>query len=183
MELNNIKLGVDSDLDSVQAFVDQIVAPDGEGLESQWQKNAHALLMGLVVFELAEAAKQNIPATLAGIDFRLSPSDEDAEGLWEPMLSCKGPLSHVAVDIAQEMLGRSSSDVEMILSTTRSYLMEKLASEEALAIVEEKILDTNNVSFLAEFSPEEAELAGAFVEDALTESEAIDSTIDFESVG
>ena len=43
----------------------------------------------------------------------------------------------------------------------------------------EKLNDAfNNPGFSAEFSPEEAEQAGAFVEDALSEQDALDSAID-----
>ena len=42
----------------------------------------------------------------------------------------------------------------------------------------EKLIDAQTPGYQAEFDPEEAERAGAFVEDALTEDEAAASHID-----
>lgn len=42
----------------------------------------------------------------------------------------------------------------------------------------EKLIDAQTPGYQAEFDPEEAERAGAFVEDALTEDEAAASYID-----
>jgi hypothetical protein len=45
-------------------------------------------------------------------------------------------------------------------------------------VVRDKLRDASTPAFLAEFDPEEAALAGAFVEDALTLDEALDSAAD-----
>jgi hypothetical protein len=45
-------------------------------------------------------------------------------------------------------------------------------------VVHNKLRDAGTPAFLAEFDPEEAALAGAFVEDALTLGEALDSATD-----
>lgn len=53
------------------------------------------------------------------------------------------------------------------------------APEPRLAeVVCDKLRDAIAPGFLAEFDPEEAALAGAFVEDALTPEEALDSASD-----
>ena len=44
--------------------------------------------------------------------------------------------------------------------------------------VYEKLVDALAPGFQPEFDPHEAEQAGAFVEDALSEQEALDSTVD-----
>lgn len=44
--------------------------------------------------------------------------------------------------------------------------------------IAEKLSDAAIPGYAAEFDPEEAELAGAFVEDALSEDEAIESATD-----
>lgn len=41
-----------------------------------------------------------------------------------------------------------------------------------------KLIDSQTPAFQAEFDPDEAEAAGAFVEDALSEGDALDSTHD-----
>jgi len=45
-------------------------------------------------------------------------------------------------------------------------------------IIKEKLLDAEIPGFQAEFDPIEAERLGAFKEDALSEQDALDSTID-----
>ena len=50
-------------------------------------------------------------------------------------------------------------------------------------IVEEKLADAQTPGFQAEFDPDEAELAGAFVEDALSEQDAAESSSDLLDVG
>ena len=46
-------------------------------------------------------------------------------------------------------------------------------------IIQEKLLDAEIPGFQAEFDPLEAERLGAFKEDALSEQDALDSTIDY----
>ena len=50
-------------------------------------------------------------------------------------------------------------------------------------VLKEKLLDAQTPGFEVEFDPAEAEQAGAFQEDALSESDALDSTIDDNDLG
>jgi hypothetical protein len=50
-------------------------------------------------------------------------------------------------------------------------------SEAAIA-VREKLMDARVPGYQAEFDPDEAEIAGAFVEDAISERDALESAID-----
>ena len=45
-------------------------------------------------------------------------------------------------------------------------------------VIAQKLVDAQTPGFQAEFDPDEAEMLGAFKEDALSESEALDSSID-----
>ena len=45
-------------------------------------------------------------------------------------------------------------------------------------VIKEKLLDMETPGFQAEFTPDEADLLGAFEETALTEQDALDSVID-----
>ena len=45
-------------------------------------------------------------------------------------------------------------------------------------VIAQKLIDAQTPGFQAEFDPDEAELLGAFKEDALNEFEALDSSID-----
>lgn len=46
------------------------------------------------------------------------------------------------------------------------------------AVVREKLIDALTPGFAPEFDPQEAERAGAFAEDALSERDAMDSAVD-----
>jgi hypothetical protein len=46
------------------------------------------------------------------------------------------------------------------------------------AVIKEKLIDAMTPGFQAEFDPDEADQAGAFIEDALTEEDATESDID-----
>ena len=48
------------------------------------------------------------------------------------------------------------------------------------AVLREKLIDALTPGFQAEFDPDEADQAGAFVEDALSEEDAAESSIDAE---
>ena len=54
------------------------------------------------------------------------------------------------------------------------------AFDNADAALREKLLDALVPGFAAEFDPDEAQRAGAFAEDALSEADAADSAIDLE---
>ena len=45
-------------------------------------------------------------------------------------------------------------------------------------ILQQKLLDAQIPGFKAQFDPQEAEMLGAFTEDALNEKDALDSAID-----
>ena len=45
-------------------------------------------------------------------------------------------------------------------------------------VIAQKLIDAQTPGFQAEFDPDEAELLGAFKEDALSETDALDSSID-----
>jgi hypothetical protein len=49
---------------------------------------------------------------------------------------------------------------------------------DAAAVILEKLADAQTPGFQAEFDPDEAELAGAFVEDALNADDALESVDD-----
>ena len=48
----------------------------------------------------------------------------------------------------------------------------------AADVVRDKLIDAMTPGYQAEFDPEEAERAGAFVEDALSEADALASVVD-----
>ena len=54
------------------------------------------------------------------------------------------------------------------------------AAEDANAALRDKLLDALVPGFAAEFDPDEAQRAGAFAEDALSEADAADSAVDLE---
>lgn len=56
------------------------------------------------------------------------------------------------------------------------------AKADKAAAIREKFIDVLTPGFQAEFAPDEADQAGAFVEDALSEDEAAASGIDLDAV-
>jgi hypothetical protein len=63
---------------------------------------------------------------------------------------------------------------------TTSTLDHVSDDADADAALREKLLDALVPGFAAEFDPDEAQRAGAFAEDALSEADAADSAIDLE---
>ena len=55
---------------------------------------------------------------------------------------------------------------------------EPTEQEKLAAVVDEKLSDMDTPGFEVEFDPEEAEYAGAFLEDALSEEDAKESATD-----
>jgi hypothetical protein len=49
---------------------------------------------------------------------------------------------------------------------------------DTIEILQEKLADAENTGYPVEFDPQEAEAAGAFIEDALTEEDARESSAD-----
>lgn len=67
------------------------------------------------------------------------------------------------------------------MSTTPNYGTDpRLIDDEAAAAltIADKLRDALTPGFVAEFAPDEAERAGAFNEDALSEADATDSSVD-----
>ena len=62
---------------------------------------------------------------------------------------------------------------------------DRAANDEAnaAAVLHEKLADAMTPGYQAEFDPEEAEQAGAFIEDALSEQDALESDIDLVEAG
>ena len=58
------------------------------------------------------------------------------------------------------------------------HLIEKVFNPEQKRQIIQKLTDAMVPGAMVEFDPEEAERAGAFVEDALSESDALESDID-----
>lgn len=78
---------------------------------------------------------------------------------------------------ADELFRRLGLDME----TAVRQLLRKAVSDDAaivLEVVEEKLADAQTPGFQAEFDPDEAELAGAFVEDALSHEDALEAATD-----
>lgn len=52
----------------------------------------------------------------------------------------------------------------------------------AAAVLSEKLTDAMTPGFVVDFDPDEAERAGAFTEDALSEADALESSVDLVDV-
>lgn len=56
------------------------------------------------------------------------------------------------------------------------------AKKDAADVLLEKLADASTPGYQVEFDPEEAERAGAFIEDALSEEDAMESSVDLLNV-
>ena len=56
------------------------------------------------------------------------------------------------------------------------------AKKDATEALLEKLADASTPGYQVEFDPEEAERAGAFIEDALSEEDAMESSVDLPDV-
>jgi hypothetical protein len=68
-----------------------------------------------------------------------------------------------------------------IFSLSDDATKEAIASDTAIEtddVIREKLIDALIPGYQAEFSPNEADKAGAFLEDALSEADALNSTYD-----
>jgi hypothetical protein len=63
-------------------------------------------------------------------------------------------------------------------NSTNPYTDTPDESVELSELVHEKLIDAQAPGFQAQFEADEAELAGAFFEDALTEDDALESAVD-----
>lgn len=70
---------------------------------------------------------------------------------------------------------KTSNDDETNHDITDTGLNDSAVQRQVLEL---KLSDAQTPGFQAEFDPDEAELLGAFKEDALSELEALDSSID-----
>ena len=65
------------------------------------------------------------------------------------------------------------------MTTEQEKITEAVNTEPSSeAVIREKLIDAMTPGFQAEFDPDEAELAGAFIEDALSEEDAMASDVD-----
>jgi hypothetical protein len=69
-------------------------------------------------------------------------------------------------------------DVNAVLNSDAMSADTLIGEGDAVDVLAEKLTDAMVPGAIVEFDPEEAERAGAFVEDALSESDALESDID-----
>lgn len=121
--LDEITIGSGTEVADVQNLVNLIVDPDGKGLETHWQKTAHALLVGLILHVLYQSERDGTPATLPAVDAMLSDPDRDIRELWmEMVLPENGGAHPVIAAAARDMLDRPEEEAGSVLSTAKSYL-------------------------------------------------------------
>lgn len=76
------------------------------------------------------------------------------------------------------MTGSDKFDLNAVLNSDAISADTLIGEGDAVDVLAEKLTDAMVPGAIVEFDPEEAERAGAFVEDALSESDALESDID-----
>ena len=76
------------------------------------------------------------------------------------------------------MTGSDKFDLNAVLNSDAISADTLIGEGDAVDVLAEKLADAMAPGAIVEFDPEEAERAGAFVEDTLSESDALESDID-----
>jgi hypothetical protein len=77
-----------------------------------------------------------------------------------------------------EAANSDTFDVNAVLNSDAMSADIFIGVGDAVDVLAEKLTDAMVPGAMVEFDPEEAERAGAFVEDALSESDALESSVD-----
>ena len=77
-----------------------------------------------------------------------------------------------------DMTDSDKFDLNAVLNSDAISADTLIGEGDAVDVLAEKLSDAMVPGAIVEFDPEEAEMAGAFVEDALSESDALESDID-----
>ena len=77
-----------------------------------------------------------------------------------------------------DMTGSDKFDLNAVLNSDAISADTLIGEGDAVDVLAEKLADAMVPGAIVEFDPEEAERAGAFVEDTLSESDALESDID-----
>ena len=77
-----------------------------------------------------------------------------------------------------EAANSDTFDVNAVLNSDAMSADTFIGAGDAVDVLAEKLTDAMVPGAMVEFDPEEAERAGAFIEDALTEADALESDID-----
>jgi type IV secretion system protein VirD4 len=123
--LDEIRLGTAFEVGDVQNLVNLMVDPDGRGLETHWQKTAHALLVGVILHALCLARQTGKKATLPMVDRMLSDPQKALSELWHDMrfnLHRNGSQHELVSSAAMDMISRPIEEAGSVLSTAKSYL-------------------------------------------------------------
>jgi type IV secretion system protein VirD4 len=122
--LEEIRLDTEHEVGDVQNLATLIVDPDGRGLETHWQKSAQALLVGVILHALYQAAGSAKPS-LYDIDALFGDPDRSVKELWLEMNQIKpdsGTNYRLISSVGKDMLDRPPEERGSVLSTVKSYL-------------------------------------------------------------
>lgn len=128
--LDEIRVGTENEVGDIQNLATLIVDPDGQGLESHWQKTAFALLTGVMLHAIYMAKKNGGFATLSTVDNMLSDPERGTSELWKEMMTychIKDEYGNdkphpVVASAGRDMNDRPADEAGSVLSTAKSYL-------------------------------------------------------------
>lgn len=123
--LDEIRLGTGHEVGDVQNLATLIVDPDGQGMNSHWQKTAQALLVGVILHALHKRRNEGTPASLPYVDHMLADPNRTVAELWMEMTTYAhvDGATHPAVAAAgRDMMDRPEEEAGSVLSSAKSYL-------------------------------------------------------------
>jgi type IV secretion system protein VirD4 len=123
--LEEIRIGTEYEVGDVQNLATVIVDPDGQGLQTHWQKTAWALLTGVILHVLYKSHQDGTPANLPYVGAILSDPDRDITELWIEMTTyphVNGEVHPVIGSTARDMLDLPQDEGGSVISTAKTYL-------------------------------------------------------------
>lgn len=123
--IDEIRVGTESEVGDVQNLATLIADPDGNGLESHWQKTSQALLVGFILHALYKLKDKGEAATFPNIDRMLVDPEINIADLLIEMTQyphLDGKTHPVISASARDMLDRPEEEAGSVLSTLKSYL-------------------------------------------------------------
>ncbi len=124
--LEEVRIGTEYEIADAQNIVQQIIDPDGKGLESHWDKTSFMFLVGVVLYTIHHRnhEKSQTPASLADVAETLS-SSAGIDQLYARMKSNaygEGGTPHVVISRAAiDMLEKEPRERGSVLSTAKTF--------------------------------------------------------------
>ena len=118
--LEEIRFGTDYEVGDAQNLALMIADPYGTGFKNHWDRQAYALITGLILFDLHEADASGQTANLPRVANLLSDPKRSEEALFVAMFNCTHP---VVASTGRDMLDKPEEERGSVVSTAKGHLV------------------------------------------------------------